>query len=230
LKLNRVAFYGRTFFEYLLFFNLTLEQLKKYPKIIDCPSGASSFVAEINDYVKNAKVVGCYPLFDKSLDYLKRKGQEDILYVVEKVKSTAYLYNWSYYRTLENLTDHRKIALHKFLLDYRQGQHEHRYIKANLPELPFEDKSFDLVLNGHFLFTYANKFDFEFHVSSILELFRISSKEVRIYPIQEGSLKPYSFMNELISELKGHGIDYEILKVPFEFQRGSNKVLRLIHN
>ena len=232
MKLDRVAFYGRTLSEYLLFFNLALEQLKKYSKIIDCPSGASSFVAEISDYVKNTKIkaIGCDPLFGKNIDYLKRKGQEDISYVVEKVKSTTYLYNWSYYKTLENLMDYRKLALTKFLLDYRKGQQERRYLKANLPKLPFDDKSFDLVLSGHFLFTYANKFDFEFHISSVLELFRICSKEVRIYPIQEGSLKPYSFMKELISELKDRRIDYEILQVPFEFQRGSNKILRLICN
>ncbi len=147
---------------------------------------------------------------------------------MEKVKSATFLYNWSYYKTLENLMDHRKLALTKFLLDYIQGQKDLRYIKVNLPKLPFDDKSFDLVLSGHFLFTYANKIDFEFHLLSVLDLFRISSKEVRIYPIQEGSLKPYPFMKELLSELKDRGIDYEILKVPFEFQKGSNKVLRLI--
>ena len=230
LKLDRVAFYGRTLSEYLLFFNLELEQLKKYSNIIDCPSGASSFVAELSDSVKDTKikVVGCDLLYDKSFDYLKRKGQEDISYVMEKVKSATFLYNWSYYKTSENLMNHRKLALTKFLLNYIQGQKDLRYIKVNLPKLPFDDKSFDLVLSGHFLFTYANKFDFEFHLLSVLDLFRISSKEVRIYPIQQGSLKPYPFMKELLSELKDRGIDYEILKVPFEFQKGSNKVLRLI--
>ena len=150
--------------------------------------------------------------------------------MAEKVKSAAYLYNWSYYKTLDNLMDNRTLALTKFLLNYRQGQQEHRYIKAKLPKLPFNNKSFDLVLSGHFLFTCANKFDFDFHISSVLDLFRIASKEVRIYPIQEGGLKPYSFMKELLSELNDHGIDYEILQVPFEFQKGSNKILRLIHN
>ena len=49
LELDRVAFYGRTLSEYQLFFDLTIEDLEKYDKIIDCPSGASSFVAEINN-------------------------------------------------------------------------------------------------------------------------------------------------------------------------------------
>jgi hypothetical protein len=65
--------------------------------------------------------------------------------VAEKVKSTTCLYNWDYYKTLENLIDNRTLALTKFLLDYIQGQQEYRYIKANLPKLPFDDKFSDLV-------------------------------------------------------------------------------------
>jgi hypothetical protein len=58
LELDRVAFYGRTLSEYLLFFNLTIEDLEKYNKIIDCPSGASSFVAEINNITSNSEKKG----------------------------------------------------------------------------------------------------------------------------------------------------------------------------
>jgi hypothetical protein len=230
LELDRVAFYGRTLSEYLLFFNLTIEDLKKYNKIIDCPSGASSFVAEINNITSNSekKVIGCDPLFDESLEYLKRKGEEDIDYVVEKVNSSFKLYNWDYYKTIENLKEQRTLSLARFALDYNQGKKEERYIKAELPKLPFEDESFDLVLSGHFLFTYANKFDFEFHKSSLLELFRICAKEVRIYPIQQRMLQSYPNMKKLISVFNEHDIKYEILQVPFEFQKGSNKILRLM--
>jgi hypothetical protein len=231
LELDRVAFYGRTLSEYLLFFNLIIEDLKKYDKIIDCPSGASSFAAEVNnDYSHNSKkkVIGCDPLFDKSLEYLKRKGQEDISYVIEKVKLAFHNYNWNYYKTLENLKKQRTLALTRFALDYSRGKNENRYINAKLPKLPFDDKSFDLVLSGHFLFTYANKFDFEFHKSSVMELFRISAKEVRIYPIQQRSLQPYFHMKDLFDVLKDQNVKYELLQVPFEFQKGSNMLLRLL--
>lgn len=88
----------------------------------------------------------------------------------------------------------------------------------------------NLVLSGHFLFTYADEFDFDFHLSSILELLRVSSKEVRIYPLQYGMIsQPYRQMTELLSCLKNECIKYEILTVNFEFQKGSNKMLRLIH-
>lgn len=70
-----------------------------------------------------------------------------------------------------------------------------------LPTLPFEDKSFDLVLSGHFLLTYSHMYDFSFISSSIMELLRISSKEVRIYPLQKSSSKPYERMADLLSVL-----------------------------
>jgi ubiquinone/menaquinone biosynthesis C-methylase UbiE len=161
------------------------------------------------------------------LEYLKRKG-EDISYVIGKVKLAYPNYNWNYYKTIENLKKQRTLALTRFALDYSRGKNENRYINTKLPKLPFEDKSFDLVLSGHFLFTYANKFDFEFHKASLLELFRICAKEVRIYPIQQRMLQSYPNMKKLISVFHEHDIKYEILPVPFEFQKGSNNLLRLL--
>jgi hypothetical protein len=92
---------------------------------------------------------------------------------------------------------------------------------------PFEDKSFELVLSGHFLFTYSHKLDFSLILSSILELYRVSSREVRIYPLQKSSLQPYEQMTELLFALERLRIRYDIVSVPFEFQRGSNKMLLL---
>jgi hypothetical protein len=54
-----------------------------------------------------------------------------------------------------------------------------------------------------------------------LELFRVSSKEVRLYPLQQAMIsQPYKQMSELLSFLKKEGIKYEIKTV--------NKMLRLI--
>ena len=60
------------------FLILQLRILKKYNKIIDCPSGASSFVAEINNITSNSekKVIGCDPLFDESLEYLEKEKEK----------------------------------------------------------------------------------------------------------------------------------------------------------
>ncbi|HZD36061.1 MAG TPA: hypothetical protein VE130_12725 [Nitrososphaeraceae archaeon] len=202
--------------------------LKQYNKILDCPSGSSSFVFEANRL--GIKAVGRDPLFGASLKTLVKKGTEDINRVIEIVQSVPQLYNWHFYKSIEGLREYRTRALRGFISDYHKGLSEKRYIKGSMPKLPFRDKTFDIVLSGHFLFTYAYRFDFDFHLPSILELFRVSNKEVRIYPLQQGIIaQPYKQMTKLLNSLRNLGIDYEIRKVRFEFQKGSGKVLCLKH-
>jgi hypothetical protein len=226
-ELDRIAFYGRTLSEYLLMFAISdVTLLKSYNLILDCPSGASSFVAEATKRGINA--VGCDPLFDTDVQSLAEQGKKDIEYVVKRVSEAPDLYKWDFYSSIEELRDYRSSALSQFLSDYDSGVRDKRYRKGELPQLPFTDKSFDLVFSGHFLFTYSNKFDFSFILHAILELIRVCSGEVRIYPIQKSSSRPYDGMAELLNVLKkSHGIDHEILPVEFEFQRGSNKMLIL---
>lgn len=228
-ELKRVAFYGRTLLEYLMMFGIDdLTSLKNYNTVLDCPAGASSFVAEATQYKINA--VGCDPLFGKDANFLCEQGKKDIEYVVKRVSETPDQYNWDFYTSLDKLRDFRKLALRQFISDYDQGIKDKRYIEGKLPKLPFSDKIFELVLSGHFLFTYSHKFNYRFILSSILDLLRVSSREVRIYPIQKSSLEPYEHMPKLLDTLKGtYGINYNIVAVPFEFQKGSNKMLLLSH-
>jgi hypothetical protein len=229
-QLDRVAFYGRTLSEYLKMFRIDdTDHLKRYNRILDCPSGASSFVAEANNKYE-VNTVGCDPLFDKDSRILQKQGEEDIEYVVKRVSLAPNLYNWNFYSSIEELRNYRKLSLDQFISDYNLGRQRRRYVKAELPKLPFDDKSFDLVLSGHFLFTYSHKFEFSFILSSIIELFRVCSREVRIYPLQKSSLEPYEHMTDLLTTLKKrYGITYHIVLVPFEFQKGSNKMLCLTH-
>lgn len=224
LQLDRVAFYGRTLLEYLKMFDLNLE-LWKGGRILDCPAGASSFVAEANK--QGIHVVACDPLFGNDLKSLINHGKADIEHVVKRVSLVPHLFKWEFYPSINALKDCRTLALQRFVEDYPIGTAEKRYIKAELPKLPFDDKSFDLVLSGHFLFTYCDKFDYSFHIASILELFRVSSKEVRVNPIQGPNAQPYEYIGTLLSDLKKRGISVEIVPVSFEFQRGSNQMLHL---
>jgi len=229
-QLDRVAFYGRTLLEYLKMFHIDdIDHLKRYNRILDCPSGASSFVAEANNRY-GINTVGCDPLFDKHPRILQKQGEEDIEYVINRVSNAPKLYNWDFYSSIEELRDYRKLALEQFISDYNLGRERKRYVKAELPKLPFDDRSFDLVLSGHFLFTYSHKFEFSFILSSIIELFRVCSREVRIYPLQKSSLEPYEHMTEILCTLgKQYEITYNIVPVPFEFQKGSNKMVYLTH-
>jgi hypothetical protein len=229
-ELDRIAFYGRTLSEYIRMFRIDdIDHLKKY-RILDCPSGASSFVAEAHNK-HGINTVGCDPLFDKDPKILQEQGEKDIEYVVERVSLSPNLYKWDFYSSVEELRNFRKLALNQFISDYRLGIGRRRYVKAELPKLPFDDRSFDLVLSGHFLFTYAHKFEFPFILSSVKELFRVCSGEVRIYPLQKSSFKPYERMPDLLYVLKHqYGIACDIVPVPFEFQKGSNKMLCLTRN
>lgn len=229
-QLDRVAFYGRTLSEYLKMFHIDdIYRLKRYNRILDCPSGASSFVAEANNKY-GVNTVGCDPLFDKDSRILQKQGEEDIEYVVKRVSLAPNLYNWNFYSSTDELRNYRKLALEHFISDYNLGRESKRYVKAELPKLPFDDKSVDLVLSGHFLFTYSHRFEFSFILSSILELVRVCSREVRIYPLQTSNSEPYEHMTDLLNTLKiQYGITYHIVLVPFEFQKGSNKMLSLTH-
>lgn len=135
----------------------------------------------------------------------------NIDYVVKRVSVSSNLYNWDFYSSVEELRNYRRLALKQFISDYQFGSKRRRYVKAELPKLPFDDRSFDLVLSGHFLFTYAHKFEFPFILSSIKELFRVCSREL-----------------DLLNTLKKqYGITCDIVPVSFEFQKGSNKMLCL---
>jgi hypothetical protein len=103
--------------------------------------------------------------------------------------------------------------------------------EAELPKLPFDNKSFDLVLSGHFLFTpaYNDKLDYSFHIASILELHRVSSKEVRIYPVPGSNDQSYEYVEKALSDLKRKDITAEIVPISWEFIRGGNQLLRLTH-
>jgi hypothetical protein len=224
IELDRIVFFGRTLSEYLKFFDLDLSQWQG-KKILDCPSGAASFVAEATKLGIDA--VACDLLFNLDEKVLIDKGKADYDHVIERLSGIQYLYNWEYYGGLEGFKHFRKRAFDRFAQDYPQGRQEGRYIKAELPKLPFADKSFDLVLSGHFLFLYSNYFNYKFHLNSILELCRVSSQEVKIYPIQGMDAKPYPLIEDLIRDLSNSGISVEIVKVPWEFQKKSNQMLRL---
>ncbi len=224
IQLDRVVFFGRILPEYVKFFNLDLFYWQS-SKILDCPSGAASFVAEAHQMGIHA--VACGLLFHFEPKVIIEKGKTDYEHVVERVSLVPHLYNWEVYGGIEGFKECRKRAFQRFAADYENGKVQGRYIPAELPKLPFADKSFDLVLSGHFLFVYSDEFDYGFHLNSILELYRVCSTEVRIYPLQGKDAKLYPLMNDLVNDLNALEIKSEIVEVPWEFQKGSHQMLRL---
>jgi hypothetical protein len=236
LNLDRVVFIGRSFSVYMLMFNLDLSNFRDL-EILDCPSGASSFVAEASDKYKVKKVVGCDLMYDNSSSFIEKKGRDDLEYMVNRLSKVPDFYDWNMYSSIEELRKARASSLKKFISDYatkevvnNSSKKYERYVKAILPNLPFDDKSFDLVLSSNFLFYYHNMFDYDFHHDSILEMLRVTSKEVRIFPIQKPDAKIPEYFETLMESINRHmnnKITFRIEKVKYDFRSGVNKMLVL---
>jgi hypothetical protein len=99
-----------------------------------------------------------------------------------------------------------------------------RYVAAGLPDLPFGDRRFELVLCSHLLFTWADKYDRDWHAAALRELIRVSNAEVRIFPlVLQGAGEPIPWLPDLLDSLEG--VTCEIRKVPYEFQVGADQML-----
>jgi len=236
LNLDRVVFIGRTFSEYMWMFNLDLTILKDLD-ILDCPSGASSFAAEASSEFNVKKVVGCDLMYDNSLSIIEKKGREDLEYMIDRLSNVPDFYDWNMYSNIEDLRKARASSLKKFISDYstkgmvnNPSKKYEKYVKAILPNLPFNDKSFDLVLSSNFLFYYHNMFDYTFHHDSILEMLRVTSKEVRIFPVQKPDAKIPEYFDRFMESINRHmnkKISFRIEKVKYDFRSGVNKMLIL---
>ena len=96
--------------------------------------------------------------------------------------------------------------------------------------MPFSDASFDLVLSSHLLFSYADSLDVTFHLDTIVELMRVTSHELRIFPlVPVGSSEPYPRLVEMLDELRNRNIHCRTADVDYEFQRGATQMLVCHH-
>ncbi len=224
LDIDRIAFIGRTYEEYIRIFDLH-ESVLRQGHILDCAAGPSSFTAGAHRL--GFKTTACDLLYGRSIEMLAEKSREDIEHVFQKVDGVPHLYVWKYYKNRNEIIALRRKAFGLFAGDFPDGLRNGRYIQAELPRLPFADRMFSLVLSSHFLFLYGDRLNVDFHVASLKEMVRVSSGEVRIYPLQGLDAKPYPHMGKVLSALRSNDIRVEVAQTPFEFQQGANKMLRL---
>lgn len=220
LDLSRVVFIGRTFDEYMLMFNLSKEELRGR-KILDCPAGACSFTAIANK--NGADVTATDIAYYHPFEQLAEKGFNDIEYAMLNMEKAQSNYIWDYFKSVEGLKQQRIQALTDCSNDMKESPN--RYIPAVLPVLPFKDNEFELTLSAHFLFMYADRFDYDFHLQSIQELLRVTSDEVRIFPLIDLSCNRYEHVDKVVDFIQSQGYITEEIKVPYEFQRGASSML-----
>ncbi|MGE8077749.1 hypothetical protein [Peribacillus loiseleuriae] len=142
---------------------------------------------------------------------------------MRKAKSN---YIWDYFKDIDTLRKNRLSALKDCAKDMRESSD--RYVPVTLPSLPFKDGEFDILLSAHFLFMYADRLDYQFHIKTLNELLRVTKEEIRIFPLVDLEGKRYEHLDKLISYLAdNNGCTVEEVKVPYEFQANANSMLKI---
>ncbi|MBP0017115.1 MAG: SAM-dependent methyltransferase [Cyanobacteria bacterium SBLK] len=226
MKLERVVPWGRSLADYLNMFHLTRNDFRA--SILDCAGGPSSFNAEMTQ--NQCRVISCDPVYQFSSAEIRQRIQETYPAIIEKLEQNGERFVWQDVNSPQHLGELRMAAMDRFLVDLERGIVEQRYIVAELPELPFRDRAFDLALCSHFLFCYSEQLSLEFHLEAIREMCRVA-KEVRIFPIVENFTGVRSWhLDPLLVTLVEQEYQVEIQRVSYEFQKGGNEMLRVWTN
>lgn len=222
LDLERIIFIGRTFEEYMDMFLLSEEELRG-KKILDCPAGACSFTAIGNK--SGFDVTACDIAYYHSSKDLKNKGLRDIEHAMKHMEKAKNNYKWDYFKNIEGLRKLRLTALQDFDNDMKKSSE--RYVPVKLPTLPFKNDEFEILLSAHFLFMYADRLDYQFHLETLNELLRVTKEEIRIFPLVDLEGKRYQHLDKIVSYLADNNCTVEEVNVLYEFQENANSMLKI---
>jgi hypothetical protein len=208
---------ARSFDEYRAMFALAGSDLSG--SVLDCPGGASGFTAGAN--LAGASAIAADPVYARPRDSLAALVLAEVERGSAHTVAGADRYVWDFYGDPGGHARVRRASAGVFSRDLIA--HPARYVPASLPRLPFPGGRFDLVLSSHFLFTYADRLDLEFHRAALRELHRVARGEVRVFPLLEQGGRPVpALLSGLLATL---GIPHRIQRVAYEFQRGGNEML-----
>ncbi len=214
--------WGRSFDEYLDMFDLSEEDLAR--DIVGVGDGPASFNVQM--YHRGTPIISVDPIYRYSETELRQRIQETYEDVIAQARRNRDKFVWTKFASIDELAEVRMQAMDDFCRDFETGKQQGRYIDASLPNLPFPDRHFDLVLSAHFLFFYSANRDLEFHFNAVRELLRIGT-EVRIFPIVDVNSNPSPFLSPVINELEKDRITCSVERVPYHFQKTGNEMLRL---
>ena len=220
--LDRVVPWGRSFDEYCAMFALNDRDLRL--RIVGCGDGPASFNARATRI--GANVISCDPIYRCGAAEIRDRIASTYDHMLEQTRRNADDFIWTSIGSVEELGELRTAAMNEFLDDFPAGTVEGRYIDAALPSLPFADASFDLALCSHFLFLYSNQLGDAFHRAAIREMCRVAA-EVRIFPLLRLGGEPSPFVDDNVDALRHSGFAVSLEKVPYEFQRGGNQMMRI---
>lgn len=207
MEYDAVVFYGRLGQQALAMFNLEQELPRwRGARLLDCPGGPGSLSALARAAGIEATAVD--PLYDLSPVQLEQRALQDLDTTLATMAGSPSLRPDF---DLQVCRQEHLQALQAFLADRRA--HPECYVAASLPRLPFADASFDLVVCGHLLFSYApleqgglmsgEGLDLAWHRLALAELCRVSRQVVRLYPAHtiERVARRHPYAEALLAQL-----------------------------
>ncbi|MFD8707264.1 methyltransferase domain-containing protein [Kitasatospora sp. NPDC059648] len=213
---------ARSFAEYRAMFALTDRDLDR--RVLDCPGGAASFVAEAGRRGVDAVAVDReYAVHREELGLLVERETSFKRELLAK-ETAGFVRSW--YTDADDLI--RQWTANSRLFRADIAARPERYVAGSLPELPFPDRSFDLVLSSHLVFSYGNRLGEDFQRAALLDLARVARREVRLFPVTVYDTgERYRGLERLRGELAVAGIGSRIERVGYEFQPGADEMLVL---
>ena len=219
-RLEDIVPWGRSYDEYLRMFALRDEELGQ--RILGCGDGPAAFNAAMTG--RGGRVVSIDPLYGFDKAEIRARIADTREAVLEQLRLNRSDYLWNEVRSVEELDELRISAMDAFLDDYDAGRRGGRYVAGSLPSLPFSDGEFDLALSSHFLFLYSASLSLEFHLRSLSEMLRVA-REVRIFPLLSLDGSACHLVPQAEAHLADSGYLVESRVVPYEFQRGGNRMM-----
>lgn len=220
--LGEIIVSSRPYDEYRAMFGLTDAEILAGP-VLDCPGGAGSFAAEARD--RGGEVTSADPAYAVAPERLVAESREGFERGLRYLDENRDAYVWTHFDGVDDLRARRGAALDRFAAEF-DGPGPH-HIVASLPQLPFADDAFRLVLSGYLLFTYPDHLDEDAHERALRELVRVARDEVRVYPLIDTAYARHPALDALRVRLGADGVQSEVRRIDYAFQRGADEVLVL---
>ena len=129
-------------------FNLSEDDLAR--DIVGVGDGPASFNSLMHQ--RGTPIVSVDPIYRYSEAELRERIQETYKDVIAQAHQNQDKFVWTHISSVDELAEIRMQAMEAFCGDFETGKQQGRYIDASLPNLPFPDDHFDLVLSAHLLF------------------------------------------------------------------------------
>ena len=163
-------------------------------------------------------------IYNSGSSEIEHKCRIDLDLVLKQLPGISDQYIWNYFKDIRSLKNNREKAYRSFIEDFKKYG-TGRYVPVEFPVTDFPSDKFTIALASHFLFLYEDRLDYDFHKKTILELLRVTSKEVRIFPIVNFKGKRSMFVERIIQDEDIERFQISIKKVTYEFIRNGNEMM-----